>query len=403
MKLRLHDILLPLAAAVAVIQITPDASFAAKKKAPAEAAENEENSAKDTGQPAGCKASILMDAATGDVLAEKNPDMKLPPASMVKMMDTYLALKKIKEGVVNATDIVRASARASKVGGSQVYLSEGEEFTLEQMLQAVAIQSANDAATAIAEYIGGSVEGYVQMMNEEAQNLGMTNTVFQTPHGLPPAKGQIDDLTTPRDMATLARAIINEFPEALELTSRQDAEFRNGEFRMHNHNNLLRLYDGCDGMKTGFHNGAGFCITATAKRNNIRMITAVMGCNSIKTRTEEATRLMSQGFAQYRIVKLIDAGAPAGQTVAISGGKKKETMPVAAKKVTAMVRSSDAQNVTQKKELCQGLKAPVAKDTPCGSIAFVVRDKEVGRADMIINEEIPKATLTERMWNLLPW
>ncbi|NMC64168.1 MAG: D-alanyl-D-alanine carboxypeptidase, partial [SAR324 cluster bacterium] len=261
-------------------------------------------------------------------------------------------------------------------------------------------QSANDAATAIAEYIGGSVEGFVLMMNEEAEKLGMTNTVFQTPHGLPPSAGQADDLTTSRDMATLGRALLSEFPELTALTGKIDGDFRNGTFKLHNHNNLLRHYDGCDGIKTGFHNGAGFCITASAVRNNIRMITSVMGCNSIKSRTEEASRLLSQGFAQYRLVKLIDDGAPVNQMVPVIKGKKKEVMPVAAKRVTGVVRISNADKVEQIKELCSELKAPVVKDTPCGQIRFLVNGHEVGRVDAVVREDIPKATLTERFWNL---
>ncbi len=377
----------------------PSKSSAAKKNAAGAAAGKKAAATSDIGDQ-GCKAFILEDAASGEVLAEKNPDMALPPASMVKLMVMYVTKKKVQEGLFDWTDTVRTSARASKIGGSQVYLKAGEEFTLEQMLEAVMIQSANDAATAIAEHIGGSVSGFVMMMNETALELGMKNTQFETPHGLPPSAGQKDDLTSPRDMAILARAMIKEFPEILEITGKVDGVFRSGTFKLHNHNNLLRHYDGCDGLKTGFHGGAGFCITATAQRNNVRMITVVMGCNSVKTRTEEASRLMSQGFGQYRMAKLIDENAPLAQKVPVSGGKLKEVTPVAGKKLTGIVRISNLNKITQKSELCPGLTAPVAKDTPCGQVVFMDGEREVGRVPAIIKEEIPKASITERIWNL---
>ncbi len=348
-----------------------------------------------------CKAAILLDAASGEVLSDLNAHEPLAPASMVKMMTAYIALKKAKEGEIHLEDQISVSSNASKMGGSQVFLRQGEVFSLQQLLEALLIQSANDAAVAIAEYISGSTLGFVELMNAEAQELGMKESSFQSPHGLPPGKDQRADLVSAFDFALLARAIITQQPEIIELTKRESGEFRNGQFIMRNHNDLLRKFQGTDGIKTGFYSEAGFCVTATALRNGVRMIAVVMGCQNKKKRADEVSRLFSLGFAQYRKVRLIEKYTSVGQSVRVAKGEQTQVIPVSAEEFSTMIKIADKPQVVQKLNLCPELIAPVVPGTPCGSMVFMLHEKELGRVKLIVKEEVRKAGLMKRIANFL--
>lgn len=339
-----------------------------------------------------CRASMLLEASSGQVLEELNSQEPLPPASMVKMMTSYTTLKKVHEGSIKLTDTITASAWASKVGGSQVYLKQGEQFTLSELLEAVLVQSANDAATAIAEHIGGSVDGFVAQMNRDAQALGMSQSEFHTPHGLPPATDQKPDLVSARDFGILARALLKEFPEITNYTSLQTKDFRAGAFQMSNHNHLLRHFPGADGMKTGFYNEAGFCITATAQRNGMRMIAVVMGCTDRKLRDKQASELLAKGFGQFTSVKLAEKGAKLQQLAAVENGVQKSVSLAFTQDVMATLKAGDEKRVVQKPTLCQNLKAPLKQNTPCGSVSFLIDDREVAKADLVIGVDVPEAT-----------
>ena len=365
-------------------------SFAAKGAAvPAVAA---------TPAPAnGCTAELLMEADSGQVLSELNAQTPLPPASMVKIMVAYVTLKKIKEGVVRYDDVVTASAFASKIGGSQVYLKEKEQFTVRELLEAVLVQSANDGAMALAEHIGGTPEGFVELMNAEAQRLGMKDAVYTSPHGLPPGKGQEPDLVSAYDMAVLSRALLKDFPEALELTGKMEQGFRNGAFIMRNHNSLLKSFNGCDGIKTGFYNKAGFCISATAKRKDVRLIAVVMGCAERKKRDQEAARILSLGFAAYRSQQLVQQGAPADRAVPVVNGTLREVTPVAKSDLSAVLKIGDEARLVKETELCPSVTAPVANGVECGSIRYVLDGREVGRVPLVVLQEIPALSLRQKL------
>lgn len=341
-----------------------------------------------------------MENSSGEVLFEHNAHDPRPPASMIKMLVAYVTMKKVNEGVVNLEDVISASAYASKIGGSQVYLKQGEQFTLQQLLEALMIQSANDAAVAIAEHIGGSPEGFVELMNQQAQELGMNETRVASPHGLPPGKGQEADVTSAYDMALLARAIIRDFPRLHELSGQSEGSFRDGTFGMRNHNDLVRNYPGCDGIKTGYYREAGFCVTATAQRNNVRMIAVTMGCDTKKDRAAETARLLSLGFAQFKALKLVERGAEAGRAVPVKGGATEQVKPVAARDLNVVVKSGEHKKVRQELSLCDGLQAPVAAGTKCGSVAFLLGDRELGRVEYLVKESIPKATLRQRIMRI---
>jgi len=241
--------------------------------------------------------AIVVDAATGQVLIQNNADAPGFPASVIKLMDMMVVLDRLASGQLSLSNSVTVTAEASKVGGSQVYLAEKESFSLEDLMYALMVQSANDSAMAIALHVGGTAGGFVDMMNRKAEELGMTNTQFHSVHGLPPAAGQKSDTSTARDLAVLARALISQHPDILKYTATQVRPFRDGKFIMRNHNHLLTSVSGCDGMKTGFITAGGFSMVATAQRGGRRVIAVVLGSRDRKVRDAAAAELISKGFA----------------------------------------------------------------------------------------------------------
>ncbi|MFH1477604.1 MAG: D-alanyl-D-alanine carboxypeptidase family protein [Verrucomicrobiota bacterium] len=239
--------------------------------------------------------AMVIDAASGQILAADNPDVKAYPASVLKLMNLLIILDKIQAGVLTLQDKVLVTAEAARIGGSQVYLKENETFTIDELLYALMVQSANDAATALAIHTAGSKDGFVELMNQCARALGMQSTEFHSIHGLPPGPGQKPDVTTPRDLARLARALLN-YPDALRYTSTRERAFRNNTFIMRTHNHLLGRIAGCDGMKTGYFTAAGYSIVATARRDDNRVIAVVMGSVSRKIRDTKTAELLAKGF-----------------------------------------------------------------------------------------------------------
>lgn len=239
--------------------------------------------------------ALVIDADSGQILAADNPDAKAYPASMLKLMNLLIILDKIQAGALTLQDKVLVTAEASRMGGSQVYLKENEVFTIDELLYALIVQSANDAATALAIHIAGSKDGFVELMNQYARALGMKATEFHSIHGLPPGPGQKPDVTTPRDMARLARKLLN-YPDALRYTSTRERGFRNNKFIMRTHNHLLGRVEGCDGMKTGYFTTAGYSIVATARRGDNRVIAVVMGSVNGKLRDTKTSELLAKGF-----------------------------------------------------------------------------------------------------------
>ena len=211
------------------------------------------------------RAGILIDADTGTVLFEKNAHLKAPPASMTKMMLILLVAERVRDGSMHWDDPITTSAWASKIGGSQVYLKQGEVFPLSEMMQAIVIHSANDASMAVAEAVAGSSEAFVDLMNERAKQLGMKDTTYHSVHGLPPGKGQQADMSSAADLATLARELVK-FPEVMKWAGTKEAPFRQGAMTLTNTNRLVRETSWVDGLKTGYYREAGFNVTATGQR-----------------------------------------------------------------------------------------------------------------------------------------
>ena len=245
------------------------------------------------------RSAILINADSGEVLFEKNADTTVYPASSLKLMVLLVILEQIEQGHHKLSDMVQVTVEAYKMGGSQVYLDPKEQFSIEDLLYALMIQSANDAAVALATHVAGSKEAFIQLMNDKAKQLGMNNTTFHSVHGLPPSKGQEVDTSTARDFALLSRYMTTK-PEVFPYTSTKVRDFRGGEFILRTHNHLLKEVPGCDGLKTGYFLKAGFSIAATAKRNGNRMIAIVMGSKNRKVRDAKATELLDMGFAMIQ-------------------------------------------------------------------------------------------------------
>ena len=239
---------------------------------------------------------VVMDAATGAILHEENADTVLFPASMVKMMVTLLVMERLQAGEMRLGDYVHVTAEAQRMGGAQVYLAEGELFTVDDMLYALSIKSANDVAVALAIHVAGSKEAFVDLMNKKASALGLTSTRFASVHGLPPDEGQQPDRSTARDMANLSRELLK-YRRVLMYSSAKKRGFRNNTFEMTTHNRLLYNVEGCDGLKTGYFTAAGFSIAATAQRDGRRVIAVVMGSKVRQIRDQKAAEFLEKGFA----------------------------------------------------------------------------------------------------------
>lgn len=243
--------------------------------------------------------AIVVDAATGRVLFEDQADARAYPASVLKLMDLLIILETIQQHRLTLQDPVTVSARASTTGGSQVWLAEKETFTVDELLYALMVQSANDAAVALAEKVGGTTEAFVELMNRRAKALGMTSTLFHSVHGLPPGAGQEPDVTSARDLAVLCRELLKH-PDTLRYTSTRERPFRpdagTKTVVMRTHNHLLGHLEGCDGFKTGYFTQAGYSIAVTGTRNGQRVIAVVLGSLDRKVRDAKAAELFSKGF-----------------------------------------------------------------------------------------------------------
>ncbi len=240
------------------------------------------------------KAAVVMDAASGKLVYAHDPHRKLVPASLTKMMLVLVVMEKVRAGKLRLSEPVTASERTTGVGGTQIDLKPGETLPLEEMLQAILVRSANDAAATVAEHVSGSQARFVELMNQRARALGMLDTVFTNVHGLPEPNGH-DNVSTAYDMAVLAKALLR-FPEVLYWSSQEVAFIRAGRYPIHTTNKLLGRCEGVDGLKTGFVRKAGFNIAATAAREHRRLIAVVMGSPSSETRNHSAASLLSQGF-----------------------------------------------------------------------------------------------------------
>lgn len=330
-----------------------------------------------------CKSAILMEASSGKVLYEQSADAPLPPASVTKVMTLLIVMEAIESKQIAYSDKVRASANAASMGGSQIYLEEGEEMSVEDLLKSVVIASANDAAVALAEYVGGSEEAFVAKMNKKAETLGMKNTHFENTNGLDDTTDS--HLTSARDIALMSRELIK-YPKITELSSIWMDNIRDGEFTLSNTNRLVRFYKGATGLKTGSTAKAGFCISASAKRDGMELIAVIMGAPSRDVRNAEAAALLDFGFANYAIFK--DKG---GELLSrsVTGGMKPE-ISLATESAEYFVNKSELSSVNKKFELPEQISAPVKRGDIVGHVVYSVGEKTLGKTNIVALEEVEK-------------
>ncbi|WIG26381.1 serine-type D-Ala-D-Ala carboxypeptidase DacF [Bacillus toyonensis] len=329
-------------------------------------------------------SAIVIEQDTGKVLFDKNPNEKLPPASMTKIMTMLLIMEQVEKGKLKLNDKVRASEHAASMGGSQIFLEPGEEMTVNEMLKGIAIASGNDASVAVAEHIAGSEEGFVNMMNKKAKDLGLKNTHFQNPTGLP-AK---DHYSTANDMAIMARELMK-YPLIRKYTGKYEDYLREDtdkKFWLVNTNKLVRFYPGVDGVKTGFTTEAKYCLTASAEKNGMRVISVVMGAPTSKERNNQVTKLLDYAFGQYMTKKMYTRGEKI-KTVQVGKGKKEKVDLVASDNVSLLMKKGENMDKVKQEVIAEKkVKAPIKKGDALGTLV-IKKDKEVLLKQTIVAKE----------------
>jgi len=343
-------------------------------------------------------AYYVVDAASGTVLAEKDAHKRWPPASMTKMMTVLIAMERVRDGSMSLDEPIRASAWASRIGGSQVYLAEGETFPLGELLKSIMIASANDAAVAVAEHIAGSSAAFVELMNARAKALGLADTTYQSPHGLPPAAGQTADLSSAHDLAVIARELMR-FPEVMKWAGTASAGFRNDTLQMANTNHLVRTYPGATGLKTGFYREAGFEVTATATRNDLDLIAVVLGVPTKQGCFNEATRLMNEAFAGYRMIAGAKKNAPVRE-VAVAGAATGDTVQaIATGDLRMLLKRGEDRGVVVEAHVPRIVQAPVQKNQPLGDVVIRRGDEELGKVPVVADRDVGATGWLSWLWN----
>ena len=318
------------------------------------------------------KSALLMDVATGTVLYEKECHERLAPASVTKVMTMLLIMEALDDGRIHLDDQVTASETAAAKGGSQIYLKAGETMPVSDMLKSIAVSSANDCACAMAELIAGSESAFVEQMNQRAAELGMADTHFVNCTGLDDSKEAENHRTSAYDIALMSRQLLKYHPDIKKYTTIWMDTVRGGTFGLSNTNKLIRFYSGATGLKTGFTSGAGYCLSATAKREGMELIAVVMGCESAQKRTADCKALLDYGFATYSVVR---PGLKAGRTVAVHLGKQ-NTVPVElTERREILVDKAKRTSLTAKVELAQLVPAPVEKGQQVGTISVYAGEK----------------------------
>lgn len=336
------------------------------------------------------ESAVLMEASTGKILYEKDKDKALSPASMTKMMTLLLTMEKLDEGLINLNDGVTISKRASDMGGSQVFLEEGATYKLEDIIKAVSIASANDGAVVLAETIGGSVENFVSLMNKRAKELGLSSTSFVNPYGLDAKGHQSSSL----DMAKIARELIKH-EKILKYTSMYEDHLKKADgssLWMVNTNKLVRFYSGVDGLKTGFTDNAGYCMTATGKWNDLRLIAVVMKEPSREERDKDITALLNYGKSNYKIKKILDKNKKVG-TININLGEKQKNDIYLKEDISYLYKSNQKINDYSYEVKTKDVKAPLKRGSVVGKIKVYSNKKYKGSFDLIIKEDIKKCSI----------
>lgn len=338
------------------------------------------------------KSAILIESSTGEILFQKNVHEKFAPASMTKMMSMLLIMENIENGNLKWDEKVKVSAYAASFGGSQIYLEEGELMIVEDLLKGIAIGSANDATVALAERIAGTEEEFVTMMNEKAKELGLKNTNFKNSHGLDTA----NHYSSAYDMAMIAKALVK-YPKILEFSSIYETYLRadkEDKFWLVNTNKLVRFYTGADGLKTGYTDEAGYCLTATAKRNNMRLIAVVMGEADSSIRNKEVSNMLNYGYNLYQREVILDTNTIVG-TINVEKGKEEKIDIVAKDEVSILLKKGSVKKEYVYKLNIQKIDAPIKIGDKVGTIDIYEDDNLIKTVDATVLKEVKKANIFE--------
>lgn len=332
------------------------------------------------------KSAILIERSTGKVLFENNADEKLPPASITKIMSLLLVVEAIDQGKIKLEDTVSCSDHASSMGGSQIWLKPGETMTVDELLKAAAVGSANDATCALGEFVAGSEEGFVEMMNNRAAELGMKNTKFQNCTGL----DADDHYSSARDIVTMSRELIGHDIIKNYSTIWMDS-LRNGQTQLVNTNKLVRFYEGTTGLKTGTTDGAGHCLSATATRNGLDLIAVVLGCPSGNERFSDAKKLLNYGFANwgYATAKVDEKEL---QPITVTKGIKPYVNISPKSTASFLVTKGTEKSLEIKLNLPESIEAPVTQGETIGKAVVSIGDKKLGEIDIVANENVDEMT-----------
>jgi len=326
---------------------------------------------------------ILMDAISGQILYEQTPQLKMAPASFVKILTLYLAFDAIRTGDLKMDDVLTVSEKAWKTGGSKMFLKVGETVNVEDLLKGIAIVSGNDACVALAEHMAGSEDAFVAKMNEKAKTLGLENTQFQNSHGMPAR----DQYTTALDMAILARRYIEAHPEALSFHS--TLSFEHNGILQGNRNVLLRRDIGVDGLMTGHVEESGYHLVVTAKRNSWRLIAVIMGSKSLSNRAREAQDLLGFGFKHFSVEEPFKKGSPLG-SIKVVRGKMSQVELIAAEDGRVVVTKGEENSVSVNPELPSFIAAPLLKGQRVGKVLIQSGGKALREVDLLSSSDVPK-------------
>ena len=334
---------------------------------------------------------VLMDADTLQVLAERDGDVTLPPASLTKIMTSFVAAAELESGRISLTDQVPVSVNAWRTQGSRMFIREGTEVSLDDLLHGIIIQSGNDASVAVAEYIAGAEDAFAGMMNDHAARIGMVNTHFANSTGLPNEAQH----STARDMALLTRALIRRFPDHYAIYSQR--QFKYNDIEQPNRNRLLWRDRTVDGVKTGHTDAAGYCLVASAERNGMRLISALMGAETEPIRVRETQKLLQYGFRYFETRKLYDADAPL-QAAEVWYGEAKEVAIGVAEPIFATIQRGRYDELQATLDLPRALEAPIAIGQQFGELRVTLDDELIASAPLIAQEAVAQSGFFSRMF-----
>ncbi len=333
------------------------------------------------------KSALLMDVATGTVLYEHNAHQALPPASVTKVMTMLLIMEAIDDGRIRWEDTVTASETAAAKGGSQIFLKAGESMTVSDMVKSIAVSSANDCACAMAEHIAGSEEAFVEKMNARAAELGMNDTRFVNCTGLDDGEDAAQHKTSAYDIAVMSRQLLKYHPKITEFTTIWMDTVRDGSFGLSNTNKLVRFYSGATGLKTGFTQDAGYCLSASAQREGLELIAVVMGCETSQDRFAACKSMLDHGFASYA---LATPQLPEDAQVPVILGTADTVTAVPGEDTQVLIDKSQKSSLTTRLELDESVTAPVSQGQKLGTLSLMAGDQVLSQVPLVAAQPVAK-------------